>query len=57
METERNEIPAIVNDWLNIGGRSYTITAAQQKRRQRGKSIYERDRQVDEYKVNKGEWV
>ena len=57
METKRNDVPAIVKDWMNIGGRSYTLTAAQQKRRQRGKSIYERDRQVDEYKVNKGEWV
>lgn len=55
--TDNHDMPRVVMDGMNIGGRGYTLTETQKKRKQRGKSIYNRDRQVEEYKVNKGEWV
>lgn len=55
--TTNNDIPKVKNVADNVGGRGYTLTEAQKQRRRRGKSIYERDRQVEPYKVNKGEWV
>ena len=42
---------------MNVGGRGYTLTEAQKTRRRRGKSIYERDKKVEDYKYSKGEWV
>jgi hypothetical protein len=55
--TDCNDIPKVKNVADNVGGRGYTLTDAQKKRRARGQSIYNRDRQVEEYKVSKGEWV
>lgn len=57
MVVEQERIPRILTDVLNVGCRGYKLTVAQKKRRQRGSSIYIRDRQVEEYKYSKGEWV
>lgn len=55
--TTNNDIPKVKIEADNVGCRGYRLTEAQKQRRRRGKSIYERDRQVEEYKVSKGEWV
>ena len=55
--TDCNDIPKVKNVADNVGGRGYTLTEAQKMRKRRGQSIYKRDRQVEEYKYSKGEWV
>ena len=55
--TDKNDMPNVLRDVANVGGRGYTLTEAQKARRKRGQSIYHRDRQVEEYKYSKGEWV
>ena len=49
--------PKVISEGMNVGGRGYTLTEAQKKRRERGKSIYNRDTKVEEYNYSKGEWV
>ena len=49
--------PKVINERMNVSGRGYTLTEAQKKRRERGKSIYNRDTKVEEYKYSKGKWV
>lgn len=51
------EIPRVATAVMNINGMGYHLTNAQQQRKKRGKSIYDRDRKVCEYKYSKGEWV
>lgn len=51
------DIPRIARDGTNVGGMGYTITLAQRERMKRGETIYERDKQVDEYKYSKGKFV
>ena len=54
----RDELaPSVMDCGINVGGRGYTLTEAQKTRRRRGKSIYERDKKVEDYKYSKGEWV
>ena len=55
--TDFDAVPQVVSDGMNVSGRGYTLTDAQKKRRERGKSIYNRDTKVEEYKYSKGEWV
>jgi len=55
--TRDEQAPRVMECGMNVGGRGYTLTEAQKQRRKRGQSIYHRDRQVEPYKVNKGEWV
>lgn len=55
--TDFDAVPQVVSEGMNVGGRGYTLTEAQKKRRERGKSIYNRDTKVEEYKFSKGEWV
>lgn len=50
-------VPKVISEGMNVGGRGYTLTEAQKMRRRRGKSIYNRDTKVEEYKYSKGEWV
>lgn len=52
-----NSVPHVVSEGMNVGGRGYTLTEAQKMRKRRGKSIYNRDTKVEEYKYSKGEWV
>lgn len=52
-----DSVPRVISEGMNVGGRGYTLTEAQKTRRRRGKSIYERDKKVEEYKYSKGEWV
>lgn len=52
-----DSMPKVISEGMNVGGRGYTLTEAQKKRRERGKSIYNRDTKVEEYKYSKGEWV
>lgn len=40
-----------------FGGMGNTLTRAQKERLKRGETIYERDKQVDEYKYSKGKFV
>ena len=51
------EIPRVATAVMNINGMGYHLTNAQKMRKRRGQSIYHRDRQVEEYKYSKGEWV
>lgn len=55
--TDHESVPKVISEGMNVGGRGYTLTEAQKKRRERGKSIYNRDSKVEEYKYSKGEWV
>ena len=55
--TRNEQAPKVIDCGMNVGGRGYTLTEAQKKRRERGKSIYNRDQKVEEYKYSKGEWV
>lgn len=55
--TPTNNIPKIAEGGTNVQGLCYTLTAAQMKRRERGQSVYQRDRKVEEYKYSKGEFV
>ena len=50
-------VPKVISEGMNVGGRGYTLTEAQKMRKRRGKSIYNRDTKVEEYKYSKGEWV
>ena len=50
-------VPKVISEGMNVGGRGYTLTDAQKMRKRRGKSIYNRDTKVEEYKYSKGEWV
>ncbi len=52
-----DSVPKVISEGMNVGGRGYTLTEAQKMRRRRGKSIYNRDTKVEEYKYSKGEWV
>ena len=38
-------------------GMGYTLTSAQKERKKQGKTIYQRDRKVDEYRFSKGRFV
>ena len=53
---DAEKMPKAACEWPAMGGR-YQLTGKQIQRRRRGQSIYERDRQVEPYKVNKGERV
>ena len=55
--TRDEQAPRVMDYGMNVGGRGYTLTEAQKMRKRRGQSIYHRDRQVEEYKYSKGEWV
>lgn len=57
MTTPTNDTPRIATDWHHIGNRPHQLNSTQKYRRKHGLSIYERDRQVEPYKVNKGEFV
>ena len=50
-------VPKVISEGMNVGGRGYTLTDAQKMRKRRGKSIYNRDTKVEEYKYSKGKWV
>ena len=52
-----DSVPKVISEGMNVGGRGYTLTDAQKMRKRRGKSIYNRDTKVEEYKYSKGEWV
>lgn len=52
-----DSVPKVISEGMNVGGRGYTLTEAQKMRKRRGKSIYNRDTKVEEYKYSKGEWV
>ena len=52
-----DSVPKVISEGMNVGGRGYTLTEAQKMRRRRGKSIYNRDTKVEEYKYSNGEWV
>ena len=45
-----------VSEWHSVRG-YHTLTRDQKKRLKAGKSIYERDKVVEPYTVNKGEFV
>lgn len=51
------EIPKVATSVMNVNGMGYHLTNAQIMRKRRGKSIYQRDRQVAPYEVRKGKWV
>ena len=51
------DIPRIATSIMNVNKMGYHLTNAQQQRKKRGKSIYNRDTKVEEYKYSKGEWV
>ena len=55
--TPTNDIPRIAEGGTNVQGLCYTLTAAQMKRRERGQTIYQHDKKIEEYEVSKGEWV
>ena len=55
--TPLKDIPRIARDGANVGGMGYTLKWAQKERMKRGQTIYERDKQVDEYKYSKGKFV
>ena len=55
--TRNEQAPKVMDCGMNVGGRGYTLTEAQKMRKRRGQSIYHRDRQVEEYRYSKGEWV
>lgn len=45
-----------IGEWFNPT-KKYTLTMSQLKRRERGKSIWERDKVVEPYEVRKGKWA
>ena len=45
-----------VSEWHSVRG-YYQLTHKQMKRRRKGESLYERDKVVEPYSVNKGEFV
>ena len=45
-----------VSEWHSVRG-YYQLTPKQMKRRRKGESLYERDKVVEPYSVNKGEFV
>lgn len=57
MATPTNDTPRIATDYNHIGNAPYKLTYSQRERLKRGQSIYERDKQVESYEVNKGEFV
>lgn len=57
MQDDIGKAPKVAKEWINLGGRGYTLTDAQQRRKKKGKSIWNRDRKVEDYKFSKGEWV
>lgn len=57
MMTPTNDIPRIAEGGTNVQGMGYTLTSAQKDRKKNGKTIYKRDRKVDEYRFSKGRFV
>ena len=57
MMTPTNDTPRIAEGGTNVQGMGYTLTSAQKDRKKKGKTIYQRDRKVDEYKYSKGRFV
>lgn len=55
--TPFKEVPRIAEGGTNVQGMGYTLTSAQKHRKREGKTIYERDRQVEAYEFSKGEFV
>lgn len=53
--TPTNDIPRVITD--TPAGKSYSLTYAQMSRRKRGESIWIRDKVVEPYRYNKGEFV
>lgn len=53
--TPTNDIPRVITE--APAGKSYSLTYAQKMRRKRGESIYSRDKVVEPYRYNKGEFV
>ena len=45
-----------VSEWHSVRG-YYQLTPKQMMRRRKGESLYERDKVVEPYSVNKGEFV
>lgn len=51
-----NQAPKVATEWHSV--QSYReLTATQKYRRKKGLPIYEKDKQVEPYDVNKGEFV
>lgn len=57
MMTPTNDTPRIAECGINVNGMGYTLTSAQKERKKQGKTIYQRDRKVDEYRFSKGRFV
>ena len=57
MMTPTNDTPRIAEGGTNVQGRGYTLTSAQKERKKQGKTIYQRDRKVDDYRFSKGRFV
>ena len=57
MMTPTNDTPRIAECGTNVNGMGYTLTSAQKERKKQGKTIYQRDRKVDEYWFSKGSFV
>ena len=57
MMTPTNDTPRIAECGTNVHGMGYTLTSAQKDRKKNGKTIYQRDRKVDEYRFSKGRFV
>ena len=55
--TPTNDTPRIAECGTNVHGMGYTLTSAQKDRKKNGKTIYQRDRKVDEYRFSKGRFV
>ena len=51
-----NEIPRVL-DVQRADGQGYHLTGAQQDRKKRGVSIWNRDKVVEPYEVRKGKFV
>ena len=54
--TPTNDIPRVITD-MPANGKSYSLTYAQISRKKRGESIWNRDKVVAPYEVNKGKFV
>lgn len=57
MMTPTNDTPRIAEGGTNVQGMGYTLTSAQKERKKQGKTIYQRDRKVYEYRFSKGRFV
>lgn len=55
--TPTNDTPRIAEGGTNVQGMGYTLTSAQKDRKKKGKTIYQRDRKVYEYRYRKGRFV